>query len=870
MSSDSEDDGLQAGAAGTSTELALDTQVTVAGYLGNVRFLGETKFAQGLWVGVELEQALGANDGSVQDERYFTCEPKYGIFVRREVVKDAAERGKGSVTDLTSAEVVDSTQQEDSPRQLVHRRPGARRRLAVSAEDTGKFQEKVEWTAPVHKKSAEERRQLREIIRTSNDTKLQIMFGDIPESTFEQVIDAMFIQKFEKGCDVIKEGEEGDYFYIVKYGNFDIMKKRVRDGVTESPKVFEASVGFAFGELALLYNANRSATITAVVDSEVWSLERNSFRNLVVASSELRFTGYMNFLKKCEIFQELNDEQIAALAEVLEEEAFENDEAILEQGEKDDKMYILQSGNAAACIRGEEGDVEVMAYKQGDFFGEIALLLGEPRKASVYAVGDVVCLYITRGTFLRVLGPLQDFLQTNIDKYQKYTDAIQAASAQGYPDMTKASTCQDVDAPDEMEVWESDAFQGRQIKNKLVNRKRDRASARAHLPAGAAEDRTEMHEAEPASLKEKIAQDFTNSALVTPDAAFAIAPAGLAFQGYGGLRLGEHFTDDKVVLAHAKVSPTTDGVEDSYTWQGPSSLQGTTEIAILCQKGRKSASDPTPNQDNFFVLHLGPYGIYGVCDGHGPFGHLVSFRLVQSLPSLITSSTHFGKDWKACLIAAFMDAQKDLLTFCSSHDINVEASGAAGSVLVFDGDAVHVAHIGDASTMVASWNRHNSRVVHGTKDHKPQNAEEMARLEAAGTEVRKVDEESYRIYRQGTTFPGLTMSRAFGDTACAGVIQEPEYQQLFMQQADEWYAIVASDGVWEFMDFETVLKLSAKKLRLKGTRETARFLVEASRKRWEHCCGEYCDDITVVLIQWNLQNKETKSTNHTVNVTRHA
>merc|ERR1712151_884019 len=75
----------------------------------------------------------------------------------------------------------------------------------------------------------------------------------------------------------------------------------------------------------------------------------------------------------------------------------------------------------------------------------------------------------------------------------------------------------------------------------------------------------------------------------------------------------------------------------------------------------------------------------------------------------------------------------------------------------------------------------------------------LVMLEAAGSEVREVDPEHFRIYQAGSVFPGLTMSRAFGDTACAGVLQEPSYQQFFMQPEDELYAIIASDGIWEFI-----------------------------------------------------------------------
>jgi len=155
-----------------------------------------------------------------------------------------------------------------------------------------------------------------------------------------------------------------------------------------------------------------------------------------------------------------------------------------------------------------------------------------------------------------------------------------------------------------------------------------------------------------------------------------------------------------------------------------------------------------------------------------------------------------------------------------------------------------------------------------TTDHKPQNSGEKERLEGAGSEVREIDSGNFRIYLPGSNFPGLTMSRAFGDTACGGVLQEPEYHRFLMQPKDEWYAIVGSDGIWEFIDGEEACSMTAKKLRLKGSRETLNFLVNAARKRWQYCCGEYCDDITGVLIQWNSHDKKGAEGNHSLTVKR--
>mmetsp|Transcript_10843 Transcript_10843/g.24572 ORF Transcript_10843/g.24572 Transcript_10843/m.24572 type:complete len:1132 (+) Transcript_10843:117-3512(+) len=740
----------------------------------------------------------------------------------------------------------DQDDQEDAPPTPIK---AVGRRTGVSAEaskggDDG-------WVPPVHPKTDEEKAQLLDVISHSKDSKLHMLFGRVQKATFAKIVDAVFTKQVPKGESVIEQGSVGDYFYIVRSGDFDIF---VQKGSEPAKKVFEATAGFAFGELALLYNAPRTATITASVDSEVWCLDRATFRNLVVRSSEAQFNRNVDFLGGVDIFQGLEPSERAAVAEVLEDEEFDNDEAIVEQGESDDKMFILQSGQAVACIRGDEGEVEVMQYSAGNYFGEIALLLGEPRKASVYAVGHCCCLFIRRDTFIRILGPLTDILSRNIDHYQKYSAAIVQAETE--TDLQRLSSKESVD-------------ESQKTEKKQTFRKREQKVEDLHNIENHQVDKEVDKEEEPTTLAEKVAQDFKNPKLVDPEGAFKVKEA--QFSAFGGLAPGQKFTENKVLhYSSEKAVKKTDEatLQDDFCWTIPTKLKCGTEIAVACQKGQKSEFDPTPNQDNYFVHTIGGVSIYGVCDGHGPFGHLVSFRLVQSLPHLIVTSPHFGKDWEATLKGAFVAAQADLVSFCAEQNVNIEASGSAGSVLLMEEQTLHIAFIGDARIMVGSWNQRDSRLIFSTKDHKPELPGEKERLEAAGNDVREVAPEHFRVFLKGRDFPGLTMSRTFGDTICKGVLQEPEYHKLLMQPTDEWYAFVASDGIWEFIEAEEACSLTAKKLRLKGPVVTLDWLVNASRRRWSHVCGAYCDDVTAICVQWNCHNKKESNNNCSLTVKR--
>lgn len=262
--------------------------------------------------------------------------------------------------------------------------------------------------------------------------------------------------------------------------------------------------------------------------------------------------------------------------------------------------------------------------------------------------------------------------------------------------------------------------------------------------------------------------------------------------------------------------------------------------------------------------------ITGVCDGHGPFGHIVSYRTVQTIPHYLVNSPHYMKDWEKAFTEAFEAAHKDLQEFSAAEDIPFDVSGTTASIMVRHEQKIHIGWVGDSNVMLASWNRHDSREIFTTWAHVPERDGEKQRIESCGSDVREVGEGSFRIYLSGKDIPGLTMSRALGDFMLGvgghGVIQTPEYKCFGMQPGDEWYAIVASDGIWEFLTAEEVVKFTSKKLRLKGPRETCKNLVESSRKRWKHVEGDYCDDISCMILMFN-QKQEGETNNHKVDFT---
>lgn len=187
------------------------------------------------------------------------------------------------------------------------------------------------------------------------------------------------------------------------------------------------SPGEFFGELALLYNAPRAASIYAKSDDcVVWALDRETFNNIVKEASVKKREKYVSFLSNVEILKTLNDYEINLIADAIREEKVAKDELVIKQGESGDKFYILESGNAVAIKTFVEDNIteEVYNYTEGSYFGELALIKDEPRAASVKTISDCKFLSLDRMSFKRLLGPLLNLLKKNSELYQKFSKQL--------------------------------------------------------------------------------------------------------------------------------------------------------------------------------------------------------------------------------------------------------------------------------------------------------------------------------------------------------------------------------------------------------------------------------------------------------------
>uniref|UniRef100_A0A8I3Q2Z0 cAMP-dependent protein kinase type II-alpha regulatory subunit n=1 Tax=Canis lupus familiaris TaxID=9615 RepID=A0A8I3Q2Z0_CANLF len=269
----------------------------------------------------------------------------------------------------------------------------------------------------IHPKTDQQRCRLQEACKDI------LLFKNLDQEQLSQVLDAMFERTVKVDEHVIDQGDDGDNFYVIERGTYDILV--TKDNQTRSVGQYDNRG--SFGELALMYNTPRAATIVATSEGSLWGLDRVTFRRIIVKNNAKKRRMFESFIESVPLLKSLEMSERMKIVDVIGEKAYKDGERIITQGEKADSFYIIESGEVSILIRsktkankdGGNQEVEIARCHKGQYFGELALVTNKPRAASAYAVGDVKCLVMDVQAFERLLGPCMDIMKRNISHYEE-------------------------------------------------------------------------------------------------------------------------------------------------------------------------------------------------------------------------------------------------------------------------------------------------------------------------------------------------------------------------------------------------------------------------------------------------------------------
>ncbi|XP_037946770.1 cAMP-dependent protein kinase type II regulatory subunit isoform X2 [Teleopsis dalmanni] len=290
--------------------------------------------------------------------------------------------------------------QDEPPIQLS----GRRKSVFAEAYDP-ENEDDDEGATAVFPKSDEQR------IRLIESVKNVLLFRSLDKEQMNQVLDAMFERRVQPDEYIIRQGEDGDNFYIIETGTYKV--------IVNDNHVHTYNNSGNFGELALLYNMPRAATIQAETEGLLWAMDRQTFRRILLKSAFKKRKMYESLLDSVPMLKALQNYERMNLADALVSKTFKSNERIIKQGDAADGMYFIEEGRVSVRMEQESGEIEISKLSKGQYFGELALVTHRPRAASVYADGDCKVAFLDSLAFERILGFLSDVLKRNVDVYEE-------------------------------------------------------------------------------------------------------------------------------------------------------------------------------------------------------------------------------------------------------------------------------------------------------------------------------------------------------------------------------------------------------------------------------------------------------------------
>ncbi|CAD8160193.1 unnamed protein product [Paramecium octaurelia] len=264
------------------------------------------------------------------------------------------------------------------------------------------------------------------------------------------------------------------------------------------------------------------------------------------------------------------------------------------------------------------------------------------------------------------------------------------------------------------------------------------------------------------------------------------------------------------------------------------------------------------NQDIFYCqtnlvenLHL-----FFVCDGHGQNGQFVSNFIQANLPNSIRRDklSQQSHQIKETLQKSIQNISVNVNK--QSFDTNFSGSTLNGIILQENGK-IHSFNVGDSRTVIGKFIGYGSKFkpYQLTVDHKLTIKKEQYRVISSGGKIDTFYDQNgnpigpMRVWVNGTQYPGLAMSRSIGDQVAQsiGVSSVPDIVEYQLGSNDK-FIIIASDGIWEFLDNQIVVDIIGKYYQQNNIEGASEELMRVAYRMWTIDDDSVIDDITFIII----------------------
>jgi NTE family protein/lysophospholipid hydrolase len=232
--------------------------------------------------------------------------------------------------------------------------------------------------------------------------------GSEDQASIAQAMDRLTLASGEA---LVRQGELGDSMYVVESGTLRALVRRQNDEVVEVGRI---GPGHPVGEMQFVGGGTRSATVEAVTPSVVYRLRRTIFDTLppvveeALASSKVvhkRLHNSQLALVLPSIFGPLEPAVLAEIEQQIEWVTLARGQALFHQGDVGDGWYLVLTGRLRIVVTDATTGVEraVAELGRGESLGEVALLTGDRRNATPYAIRDSLLARFSKESFEKIM-----------------------------------------------------------------------------------------------------------------------------------------------------------------------------------------------------------------------------------------------------------------------------------------------------------------------------------------------------------------------------------------------------------------------------------------------------------------------------------
>ena len=226
-----------------------------------------------------------------------------------------------------------------------------------------------------------------------NSLKTHFLFASLSEQDMASVYQNLKFFSLPENEIVIKQGSLGKRFYIIESGQVEVIRDNIRKVVL--------SRGQTFGEMSLVTNAPRRASLITLKETKLWGLSRKGFNSALKAVYDKNYSINRNFISNLSIFAGLPNTTKDSLTRACIQHTYPDNFRIICENDHGSMLFILKDGNAVAKL----GGIEKFRINPGDMFGE-SVVFNENTliTTSIFSVGRVECLSIDKESMITILG----------------------------------------------------------------------------------------------------------------------------------------------------------------------------------------------------------------------------------------------------------------------------------------------------------------------------------------------------------------------------------------------------------------------------------------------------------------------------------